>query len=389
MTSLTIGIVSGEASGDILGAGLMRALKSRHSDIVFEGIGGPQMIDQGFNSHFPMERLSVMGFVEPFKRLPELLNIRKTIKQHFTDNPPDLFIGIDSPDFTLNIEAHLREQGILTAHYVSPSVWVWRQGRIKLIAKAVDRMLTLLPFEADFYHQHNVPVTFVGHPLADQFTEDDNALAEQQCEARQQFGFGEQDTVVGVLPGSRGGEIKQIGKPFVDTVRWCLHQRSDLKFIIPAANEKRMLQLQALIKEHGKGLPIKLVDGQSKAVMQAADTLLIASGTTALEAMLLKKPMVVAYRFHPATYYLGRWMVNLTFFALPNLLAGEKLVPEVLQRDVRPEMLGPLVLDSLAMDESTRQGLISRFKSLHQQLKQNASERAAEVLLKMINNRRG
>ena len=388
MTALRIGIVAGESSGDILGSGLMRAIREQHPEVSFEGIGGPLMLAEGFNSHFPMDRLSVMGFVEPLKRLPELLRIRKSIKQYFSDNPPDLFIGIDSPDFTLNIELALRQRGILTAHYVSPSVWAWHQGRVKKIARAVDRMLTLLPFEAAFYHQHNVPVTFVGHPLADQFAIDAEELAAEQLSAREQFSLGEKDVVVALMPGSRGGEVKLLMEPFIETARWCLYQRADLKFIVPAANEQRYQQLQTFLGKYGKGLPITLVQGQSKAVMSAADVVLMASGTTTLEALLLKKPMVVAYKLSTFTYLIALWLVKSAYFSLPNLLAGEKLVPEVLQDEVRPEMLGPLVLERL--NEHNQQPLKKRFQDIHLQLRQNASERAADVLLKMIkSNRRG
>lgn len=385
MTALRIGIVAGESSGDILGAGLMRALREKHPSIVFEGIGGPLMIAEGFNSHFPMERLSVMGIVEPLKRLPELLRIRKAIKQHFSAHRPDLFIGIDSPDFTINIEAALRGAGILTAHYVSPSVWAWRQGRVKTIAKAVDRVLTLLPFEADFYQQHNVPVTFVGHPLADQFTNDDTALAEQQREARASLGLEDNDTVVALLPGSRGGEVKMLIEPFIETARWCLYQRSDLKFVIPAANTQRHQQIRQALDATAKGLPIRLVEGQSKTVMNAANAVLMASGTTTLEAMLLKKPMVVAYRMNRLSFWIISRMVKAPYFSLPNLLAGEELVPELLQDEVIPEMLGPLLLERLLPE--AQQALHQRFTELHSQLRQDASDRAADVLLKMIEAR--
>lgn len=385
MTALRIGIVAGEASGDILGSSLMRAVKAKHPNVSFEGIGGPLMLAEGFVSHFPMERLSVMGLIEPLKRLPELLRIRQSIKQLFMDHPPDLFIGIDSPDFTLNIELALKAEGILTAHYVSPSVWAWRQGRVKKIARAVDRMLTLLPFEAEFYHQHNVAVTFVGHPLADQFTNDDNELAQQQRQARQQLDLGDNDIVVALMPGSRGGEVKLLAAPFIETARWCLYQRADLKFVIPAANEQRYRQLQTIISEYGKGLPMKLVEGQSKTVMNAANVVLMASGTTTLEALLLKKPMVVAYRLSALTYMIVSRLFKAPFFSLPNLLAGEELVPEVMQDNVRPEMLGPLLLERL--QSAAQQSLKQRFKDIHRQLRQNASDRAADVLLKMIDGR--
>jgi lipid-A-disaccharide synthase len=385
MTTLRIGIVAGEASGDILGSGLMRAIKARHPDVQFEGIGGPLMLAEGFNSFFPMDRLSVMGLIEPLKRLFELLAIRRAIKQHFSEQPPDLFIGIDSPDFTLNIELALRQRGVLTAHYVSPSVWAWRQGRVKKIARAIDRMLTLLPFEAEFYHQHNVPVTFVGHPLADQYSNDADILAQQQAEARATLSLAADDSVVAIMPGSRGGEVSMLGQAFIETAAWCLHQRADLKFVIPAANEARKLQLQQLLQQHGKGLPITLVDGQSKTVMLAADVVLMASGTTTLEALLLKKPMVVAYRLSRFTYFVMSFLMKSRWFSLPNLLAGETLVPELLQHDVRPEMLGPLILERL-QDSPQRQLLCERFTEIHASLQLGASERAAEVLLTMIGN---
>jgi lipid-A-disaccharide synthase len=385
MTTLRIGIVAGEASGDILGSGLMRAIKDRHPDVQFEGIGGPLMLAEGFNSFFPMDRLSVMGLIEPLKRLFELLAIRRSIKQHFSAQPPDLFIGIDSPDFTLNIELALRQRGVLTAHYVSPSVWAWRQGRVKKIARAIDRMLTLLPFEAEFYHQHNVPVTFVGHPLADQYSNDADVLAQQQAQARATLSLASDDTVVAIMPGSRGGEVSMLGQAFIETAAWCSHQRANLKFVIPAASEARKLQLQQLLQEHGKGLPITLVDGQSKTVMLAADVVLMASGTTTLEALLLKKPMVVAYRLSRFTYFVMSFLMKARWFSLPNLLAGETLVPELLQDDVRPEMLGPLILERL-QNPQQRQLLTERFSEIHASLQLGASERAAEVLLTMIGN---
>lgn len=384
MSTLRIGIVAGEASGDILGSSLMQAIKRKHPQVIFEGVGGPLMIAEGFNSHIPMDRLSVMGFVEPLKRLPELLRIRRDLKAHFISSPPDLFIGIDSPDFTLNIELALRNEGVLTAHYVSPSVWAWRQGRVKKIAKAVDRMLTLLPFEAEFYHQHNVPVTFVGHPLADKFAIELDELAMQKQAARSTLSLDSDATMVALLPGSRGGEVKMLGQSFIETARWCLHQRPDLKFVIPAANAQRREQLEALLQEHGKGLPITLLDGQSQTVMAAADVVLMASGTTTLEALLLKKPMVVAYRLAAFTYFIVSRLVKSPFFSLPNLLAGEKMVPEVFQNDVRPEMLGPLVLERLHEDAQAQ--IVERFTDIHKALKLNASERAADVLLTMIEN---
>ena len=381
--ALRIGIVAGESSGDILGAGLIQAIKQHYPEAVFEGIGGPLMQAEGFSSHFPMERLSVMGFVEPLQRLPELLSIRRQIIRYFSDNTPDLFLGIDSPDFTLGIELALRQQGILTAHYVSPSVWAWRKRRVFKIAKAVDRMLTLLPFEADFYRQHNIPVSFVGHPLADQFP-----LQPNQIEARQQLGYSNDDCLVALMPGSRGGEVRMLGEDFIAAARYCLAQKPELQFIVPAANAARKAQLEALIEEQGGDLPIRLLDGDSKTAMTAADVVLMASGTTTLEAMLLKKPMVVAYRVSSFTYHIAKYLVNTDLFSLPNLLAGEKLVPELIQDDVKPEALGELVLERFS-DSFDRKALEQRFTSLHQKIRLNASEEAAKALQAMIQERRG
>ena len=381
-TQMRIGIVVGEASGDILGASLMKAILSEHPDTIFEGIGGPLMIAQGFNSLFAMERLAVMGFVEPLKRLPELLKIRKTIRERFIANPPDLFLGIDSPDFNLDLELALRKAGVLTAHYVSPSVWAWRSGRIVKIAKAVDRMLTLLPFEAQFYHEHNVPVSFVGHPLADQFP-----MENDQQAAREALALPLGKPLIALLPGSRGGEVRMLAEPFIETARWCLHQRSDLSFVMPAANEARYEQLQQLLQEKAKGLPIKLILGDSATAMAAADMVLMASGTTTLEALLLKRPMVVAYKMARLSYAIISRMISTQYISLPNLLANDMLVPEVIQNDVRPEMLGPLVLEAL-QDQQKRQQLQTRFTEIHESLRCNASQRAAEVVLKMIANRR-
>ncbi len=383
---LRIGIVVGEASGDILGSALIKSILTMYPNTCFEGIGGPLMLAQGFHSLFDMDRLSVMGFVEPLKRLPELLAMRKKLKQHFTEQPPDLFIGIDSPDFNLNLELALRKKGILTAHYVSPSVWAWRQGRVKKIAKAVDHMLTLFPFEAKFYQQHNVPVTFVGHSLADQFPIEKTLVDQQSSDARKHLGFTEQDTIVALLPGSRGGEVKMLGQSFIETARWCIDQSDShrkLTFIIPAANATRKIQLEQLLKEFGHDLPITLVDGQSQLVMAASDVVLMASGTTTLEAMLLKRPMVVAYRLAWFSYVILSRLVKSPFISLPNLLAERAMVPEVLQDDVKADILGPLILERLDKTANYRE-LMDCFSDIHQQLKQGASDRAAQVLLAMI-----
>lgn len=383
---LRIGIVAGEASGDILGAALIKSIKNKHANVVFEGVGGPLMLAQGFNSFFSMERLSVMGFVEPLKRLPELLAMRRSLKKRFINDPPALFLGIDSPDFNLNLEAALRRAGVLTAHYVSPSVWAWRQGRVKKIGKAVDRILTLFPFEAQFYKKHNVPVTFVGHPLADQFPVASDEKKLQKETARLELNLTPTDTVVALMPGSRGGEVKMLGKAFIDTARWCLQRQANLKFIIPAANNARYKQLLEILEQEPEDLPIKLLRGDSQRIIMAADAVLMASGTTTLEALLLSRPMVVAYRMAPLSYAIISRLVKLPYISLPNLLAGKKIVPEVLQDEVCADILGPLLMERLG-DGQLREQLEEQFSAIHRELRQNASEHATEVLLSMIHSR--
>lgn len=374
---LRIGIVAGEASGDILGAGLISALQQRFPQLQVEGIAGPRMLQLGAKSLFPMERLSVMGLVEPLKRLPELLRIRRTLREHFIDSPPDLFVGIDSPDFTLSLEESLKAAGIPTVHYVSPSVWAWRRGRIKKIARAVDHMLTLLPFEADFYREHQVPVTFVGHPLAD-----DIPLHTDTLEARRALGFAPDDRVIALLPGSRGGEVRLLGPLFLQTARWCHQRQSDLKFVLPAANEQRMAELRALLEDY-RDIPVTLLDGNSQQAVAAADNVLIASGTATLETMLLKKPMVVAYKMARLSYAIFSRMLHTPWVSLPNLLAQRELVPEILQDDATPENLGAALLkyyeDPLLYDQLQRE-----FDDLHQQLRRDASARAADAVCRLI-----
>ncbi|MCD9457584.1 lipid-A-disaccharide synthase [Marinibactrum halimedae] len=374
-------MVAGEASGDILGAGLMESLLARFPNAQFRGIGGPLMIEQGFKSLFPQERLAVMGIVEPLKRLPELLSIRRSLRQDAIQNPPSVFIGIDSPDFNLDLELKLREAGIATVHYVSPSVWAWRQGRVHKIAKAVDRMLTLLPFEAAFYKQHDVPVTFVGHPLADQI-----AMEPDVVSARQVLGIDLQAQVVALLPGSRSGEVKLLAPDFIEAAKLCFQVNPHLQFMIPAANGARYAQLEALIEDYRGTLPITLVDGQSKTVMAAADAVLMASGTTTLEAMLLKKPMVVAYRMAWLSAVILSRMVKTQFISLPNLLAGEGLVPEVLQKEVTPKRLADEVLKYFQHPESV-ETITQRFYDMHIHLKQGASEKAAEAVIDVIQSK--
>ena len=371
---LKVALVAGEASGDILGAGLMQAIREHYPQVEFIGVGGPLMEAQGLQSYFPMERLAIMGLVEVLGRLPELLARRKRLIATLKQQQPDVFVGIDAPDFNLTIELQLREAGIKTVHYVSPSVWAWRQKRVLKIRQGCDLMLTLLPFEAKFYQAHQVPVEFVGHPLADSVPMQTDPLP-----AREQLGLSADAQVVALLPGSRGGEVAKLGALFVDTARFLLAEKPLLRFIIPAANQARRQQLEVILAE-APNLPIEILDGQSQTALQACDAVLIASGTATLEAMLFKKPMVVAYKLAPLSHWLLKKMVKSPYISLPNLLAAEMLVPEFIQDAATPEALGQAVLTQLR--DGSKQ--TERFAELHQSLRCDASQRAAQAVLQLL-----
>ncbi|MBT5388644.1 MAG: lipid-A-disaccharide synthase [Porticoccaceae bacterium] len=370
-------MVAGEASGDILGADLIRALKTQFPNAIFEGIGGPKMQAEGFQSHFEMDRLSVMGFVEPLKRLPELLSIRRSIVERYLVQKPAVFIGIDSPDFNSGIEQRLHRAGVKTVHYVSPSVWAWRQGRIKKIKKSVDLMLCLLPFEAGFYKQHQVPVRFVGHPLAGQMAEQPDTQA-----ARSRLGLNPDRPVLCIMPGSRSGEVELLGELFLDTA--CAVQAqlgTDLQLVIPAANQARYQQISDILSTK-QGLSVELLMQNSHLAMEAADAVLLASGTTALEAMLLKKPMVVSYRLGALTYRLVSPFIKTPYASIPNLLANKMLVPELIQANASVEQLTQAVID--AFDPGNREQLVDQFSQLHQQLRLDSGAIAADAIAELI-----
>lgn len=369
-----VAIVVGETSGDILAAGLIAEIKKMYPDCVFEGVGGPRMSAQGFIPHHPMERLAVMGLVEPLKRLPELLSIRKSLRKRYIENPPDLFIGVDAPDFNLSLELALRKSGITTVHYVSPSVWAWRQGRIKKITKAVDLMLTLFPFEADFYKSHKVNVKFVGHPLADKLP------LEQKTEiARAQLGLRNDQRVLALLPGSRKSEIERLGQLFLDAAEICQQQLSQLTILIPAANAVRFEEIKTLSANYPH-LDLKLSEGNSHDVMAAADVVVMASGTTTLEAMLLKKPMVIAYRMAALSFWLIKRMTKVRFVGLPNLLAGRELAPELLQRDATKENISRAVLNYF-LSKGDYANTVQVFTDIHKSLKCSADKEAAKAVV--------
>ncbi|MBT7719364.1 MAG: lipid-A-disaccharide synthase [Halieaceae bacterium] len=372
---MRIGVLAGEASGDILGSRVLKELRAQCDELIVEGIGGPLMEAQGLTSMFPMDRLSVMGFVEPLKRLPELLHIRRAVFEHFRDNPPDIFLGIDSPDFNLRLERKLREQGIKTAHLVSPSVWAWRQGRVKKIKQSVDLMLCLFPFETQVYQDHQVPVRFVGHPLADELPNRVDALA-----ARQALGLATDNKLLAMLPGSRSGEVSRLAPAFLAAARLLWQQNPQLRFVMPAANTAREVELKALLAQQ-PDLPVTLVCGHSRETMAAADAVLLASGTATLEAALIKRPMVVTYRMAAFSWWLVTRLVKISFAALPNVLAGRSVVPELLQDAAVPEAMAAAIEPLLADEAIANQ--LQAFDRIHVQLKQGYAAKSANALLQL------
>ena len=375
MANLRIALVAGEASGDILGAGLMRALKAQHPAVEFIGVGGPLMQAEGLTSYFPMERLSVMGLVEVLGRLRELLARRKLLIQTLIQEKPDVFIGIDAPDFTLNIELKLRQAGIKTVHYVSPSVWAWRQKRVLKIREGCDLMLTLLPFEARFYEEKGVPVRFVGHTLADTIP-----LHADRAAARAELGLPD-GPLVALMPGSRGGEVGRLGALFFDAAERLLIMKPGVRFVLPCASPQRRAQIETLLQ--GRNLPLTLLDGQSHLALAACDAVLIASGTATLEALLYKRPMVVAYRLAPLTFWILKRMVKSPYISLPNLLAQHLLVPELLQDDATPAALAQTLLPLIDGGEEQTRG----FDEIHRTLRRDASNQAADAVLTLIGHK--
>lgn len=372
---LCIALVAGEASGDILGAGLMASLKQRHPNVQFIGVGGPKMEAEGLVSMFPMERLSIMGLVEVLGRLPELIKRRAKLIKDIIAAKPDVFIGIDAPDFNLGIELKLREAGIKTIHYVSPSVWAWKQKRVFKIKKACDLVLTLFPFEAKFYEKHDVPVCFVGHPLANTIP-----LEVDRVAAKIKLGILQDDKVVALMPGSRGGEVSRLAPVFLKTADIILEHYPNTKFVIPCANQQRKEQIEELLISHK--LPITLLDGQSHEALAACDVVLIASGTATLEALLYERPMVVAYKLASLTYWIAKRLVKTPYVSLPNILAGRLLVPEMIQDKAEPDKLFAELQPLL---EGKTKEQTDSFKAIHLTLRQNASEKAAEATLNLIN----
>lgn len=374
---MKIYLVAGELSGDLLGASLIPALKERYPEAEFRGLGGDLMQAEGLQSLYPLETLSVMGLVEVLKHLPKLVQVRKHLYQDALDWGADLMVGIDAPDFNLGLEKKLRQQGIKTVHYVSPSVWAWRQGRIKGIKQSCDLMLTLLPFEADFYHQHQMPVTFVGHPTADRLPLQPDHLA-----ARKALGIAQDVQLVSLLPGSRGGEVSRLGPCFLKAAQELQNKNPALHFLLPAATPARYQQLQALLK-NSPVQNLRLLDGQADLALQAANASLLASGTVTLEALFCKCPQVVSYQVSPLTWWLGRFLLKTPWVSLPNLLANKEVVTERLQQAATPKQLAEdlqLLLNQPERAQQQRQ----IFYQLHQQLQQNASQTAANAIQQLM-----
>ncbi|MEM8547893.1 MAG: lipid-A-disaccharide synthase [Pseudomonadota bacterium] len=377
---MRVGIVAGELSGDTLGAGLITALRARVPEATFEGVGGPQMAAAGFSAWHDYETLAVMGLTEVLKHLPRLLSLRKALVQRWCDQPPDVFIGIDAPDFNLGLEQRLRQQGIRAVHYVSPSVWAWREKRVHKVAKACERVLCLLPFEPEFYARHGVCADFVGHPLAQRIRPVEDIAA-----ARRELNIDPAAPTLALLPGSRAGEVAKLGQDFVETAAALQAKRPALQVLVPLANEARATQFRAMLAERPRLANLRISVGDAGACMAAADVLLCASGTVTLEGLLYGKPMVVAYRLAGSTYRIARMfnLVKLAHFSLPNLLTTEPLVPEFIQDEVTVDNLVP-ACERMFDDTQLHARIASEFAAVHRQLAVDADARAADAVLRTL-----
>jgi len=374
---LTIALVAGETSGDILGAGLIRALKARHPDARFVGVAGPLMQAEGCEAWYEMEELAVMGIVEVLGRLRRLLTIRKDLTQRFTALRPDVFVGIDAPDFNITLEGNLKRAGIRTVHYVSPSVWAWRQKRVFKIGRNTDMVLAFLPFEKAFYDRFNVPCRFIGHTMADAMP-----LQPDKQAARRELGIADDAICLGLLPGSRGAEVEMLSADFLRAAQLLRQRYPALEIVVPLVNAKRRAQFEQIKAEVAPELPMHLLNGKGRQAMIASDAAILASGTAALECMLAKCPMVVGYRMKPFTFWLAKRLVKTPYVSLPNLLAGRELVKELLQDECQPQTLAA-ALEPLLHAGAERNALLETFTQLHQQIRWNADEQAADAVLEI------
>ncbi|MBT8091740.1 MAG: lipid-A-disaccharide synthase [Gammaproteobacteria bacterium] len=375
---MKIGLVAGEASGDQLGAGLMRELRALSPDVRFEGVAGPAMVGEGCEEWQAAESLAVMGLVEPLAHIPRLLRLRKELVSRWQASPPDAFVGIDAPDFNLGLETRLRQCGIKTAHYVSPSVWAWRAGRVRKVARAADTLLCILPFETALYDGYDINAVFVGHPKADQAPPVSDAGL-----ARRKLGL-HADPVVAILPGSRAGEVARLGMILADAARLLSDEHPGIRFVTPIAAPALRPAIERQLEEAGVADRFVLIDGDSQTAMTAADVVLLASGTAALESALLGKPTVAVYRLAPVSYALvkGLRLIKLEHYTLPNLLTDSPLVPEFIQGAAKPAAIAAAVSD-LLNDPQRRRSISDEFAKLKVELALNADQRAAEAVFEL------
>ena len=381
---LRIAMVAGEPSGDLLASHLIRALKAHVPHAEFYGIGGPKMQAQGFRSLYPMDKLAVRGYVEVLKHLPELLRLRRDLRKRLIADRPDAFIGVDAPDFNLGLEAKLKEAGITSIHFISPSIWAWRGGRVKKIVRSVDHMLCLFPFEPALYAGKGIGVTYVGHPLADVFPLEVNRRA-----MRERLGLPERGPVIALLPGSRVSELEYMAETYVRTAMELAERIPDVTLLVPlATRDTRILFETALYKVAPAGLPIRLLFGHAQDAMGAADVALVASGTATLEAALMKCPLVITYKMSGLSYRIMKRMAYQPFVGLPNVLAGESLAPEILQDDATPEALATALIDLLA-DKARREQVQERFGEIHLRLRQDTADKAARAILGALGREAG
>lgn len=372
---IRIGVVAGEASGDLLGSHLIQALKQKHGDIQFVGIAGPKMIALGAQSLFPMERLSVRGYIEVLKHLWGLLKIRRQLLAYFLDNRIDLFIGIDAPDFNFWLEKKLKNKGIKTIHYVSPSIWAWRKGRIHHIKRCVSHILALFPFEPEIYEKTGIPVTYVGHPLADMLP-----IEPDMNGARESLKLKSSAMIIAMLPGSRQGEVKQHADLFVKTAKIIYASHPHVHFLVPLITRETRQIFELAIFQEPESLPIQILFGHAHDAMEAADAIIVASGTATLEAALLKKPMVITYRMSKLSWKILKRMHLQPFVGLPNILANKFVVPELLQDEATPEKLAEATI-KLVNDVAYANEIRQEFTKIHYSLRQNTAEKAAEAVL--------
>lgn len=378
--ALVVGLVAGEASGDILGAHLVTALKARRPDLQFEGVAGPRMIAAGVKALYPMDKLSVRGYVEVLRHVPGIINMRRQLARHFLRTLPAVFIGIDAPDFNLGLEHKLKAAGIATVHYVSPSLWAWRGERIHFMKRAVDRVLTVFPFEAAIYEKEAIPVTYVGHTLATQLAD-----YPSRSTVRTRLGLRHDAVVIALLPGSRVSELQAMAGLFVDTAERIANAMPDAEFVTPLVNRETRALFEAALARR-PAVRVKLLNGQSHAAIAAADVVLVASGTATLETALLRRPMVITYRMPRLSAWLMKRRGYLPYVGLPNILAGEFVVPELLQDAATPRALAHAVLD-LLNDAQRRAAISERFAHMLGDLKQDTAQKAADAVLPYIDGR--